>query len=220
MTATPTITLDTVRQAMALPDFDPIPGLLAMAPMRGRVLRAPEGSEARQAGVLVLLILQGNGPHVVLTRRTAALRAHSGQISFPGGRRAPEDASFVETALRETREELGLCDSPELLGPLSTIYIPPSNFEVFPTVGLLPASPVFQPHPGEVAEVFTVPLHHLLDDGLKAEEEWQFDGYRLPIRFYRLAGHTVWGATAVLLSELEHRLRAALGLPASALAGG
>lgn len=179
----------------------------------GRRMRPPEGVSPRQAGVLILIYPDSDGLHLILTRRSDALRGHTGQISFPGGRRDPQDANFTETALRETCEELGVCDDEiRVLGMLSTIYIPPSNFEVFPTVATTPIEPLYTPNPAEVAEVFTLLLDDLLDDHLKEQEEWDFQGARVPIAFYRVNGHKVWGATAVILSELEGRLRAALGI--------
>jgi 8-oxo-dGTP pyrophosphatase MutT (NUDIX family) len=204
------ITLEHVREALALPDFDYIAAHLRMAPA-GRPPGPPKGVQARQAGVLALLYGEGDELRVVLTRRTETLRGHSGQISFPGGRRDPDDESFIATALRETCEELGVCEAGiEIIGTLSQVYIPPSNFEVFPSVGYLPEQPIFYPNPAEVAEVFTFPLDVLLDDTLKASEDWDFGGNRVPIAFYAINGYKVWGATAVMLSELESRLRAVL----------
>lgn len=200
------ITLDQLALAVQLPDFDPTPAQLSMVPS-GRPLRAKESNAARQAGVLVLLYPESDGLHIVLTRRADTLRGHSGQISFPGGRRDPDDIDFTATALRETCEELGICDNVQVLGSLSPIYIPPSNFEVYPTVATLPERPVYSPNPDEVAEVFTLPLEQLLDIRTRSQEEWDFQGTRVPISFYLVRGHKVWGATAIILSELEYRLR-------------
>jgi 8-oxo-dGTP pyrophosphatase MutT (NUDIX family) len=199
------ITLDTLIQAIHLPDFDLDSAWHGLMPVRRPA--PPAGVIPREAGVLVLTYPEVDGLHVVLTRRTDTLKSHSGQISFPGGRRGPEDASFTATALRETCEELGVCEPVEIIGMLSTLYIPPSNFLVYPTVAVLPAPPAYQPNPDEVAEVFTMPLHHLLDEDVKATEEREFNGTRVPVTYYRVNGHKVWGATAFMLSELEHRLR-------------
>ncbi len=200
------ITIDQLARAVQLPDFDPIPAQLSMAPS-GRPLRPKENSNPRQAGVLVLVYPEPDGLHVVLTRRTENLRGHSGQISFPGGRHDPDDADFTATALRETCEELGICDPVQVLGSLSPIYIPPSNFLVYPTLAALPYRPSYRPNPDEVAEVFTLPLDQLLDVRTRSQEDWDFQGTRIPISFYLVRGHKVWGATAVILSELEYRLR-------------
>lgn len=210
------ITFDHLARALRLPDFDPIPAQLRMSPP-GRPMRPADGS-ARQAGVLVLIYAGDDGLRVVLTRRTEHLGKHSGQISFPGGRRDPHDATLTATALRETCEELGICDEPlQVIGALTPLYIPPSNYEVFPTVATLPAPPVMRPNPQEVAEVFSLPLDRLLDARIKMQEDWDFAGVRVPIPFYAVQGHKVWGATAVMLSELEHRLRAVLSPEAQPL---
>lgn len=206
------LSLNTVRAVLALPDFDAPGAHVLMSPEpRGLITRE---DQPREAAVLALLFPHRDGHlHLVLTRRTETLRGHSGQISFPGGRRDPEDADFAVTALRETCEELGLCDDIAVIGSLTPIYIPPSHFNVYPFVGYLDTPPHFHPNPDEVAEVFTVPLDALLDSAYKSEElrEFQFRGEVISMRvpYYALCGHKVWGATAIMLSEFEQRLRMA-----------
>lgn len=206
------ITLDHLRAALILPGFDPVAAKLRMAPVLTHFPQRPDRTpDSRQAGVLVLLFPQNGLLHFILTRRAEHLRGHSGQISFPGGRRDPHDVSLAATAMRETCEELGVCDEDiTILGQLSPTYIPPSDFEVFPTVGALSAPPVLHPNPDEVAEVFSVPLIHLLDPRHKREELRDFNGYEMRVPYYAFGGHKVWGATAIMLSELEHRLRETL----------
>lgn len=207
------IRLDTLRSALELADFDPQPAHARMAPdpRRSRPIDM-DGTPPRQAGVLVLAYPEPDDLHLILTRRTERLRGHSGQISFPGGSRDPEDESLTATALRETCEELGICNEPlSILGTLSPVYIPPTHFDVIPTVAYTPSRPALRPNADEVAEVFTIALSALLDDANKQEEYRQFQGVRVRIPYYGLNGHQIWGATAVMLSELEHRLRGVLG---------
>lgn len=204
------ITLEHVRAALALPDFDVDAARLHMAPEGRRMIPASPAT-AKPAGVLILLYPGGAGLRFVLTRRPESLRQHSGQISFPGGRQDRADATLADTALRETCEELGLCDpSIALLGSLTPLYVPPTNFLVYSVVGYLPSLPPLQPNPLEVAEIIHVDLSSLLDPAVQRHEPWTFAGGTFDIPFYAFAGHKVWGATAIMLAELEMRLRAAV----------
>ncbi|MAS36558.1 MAG: coenzyme A pyrophosphatase [Anaerolineaceae bacterium] len=205
------ITLNTIQAALDLRHFDAAAAQEPMMPgSRSRNLPS-NGKNSRQAGVLLLLYPLADELHFVLTRRTETLRGHSGQVSFPGGRRDPEDDTLIDTALRETHEELGIWNPDmHILGNLTPIYIPPSNFEVFPTVAALDEVPEFQPNPAEVAQVFSVPVGALLDDDFKRVEHWPFNGNQVRIPFYAFNDHKVWGATAIMLSEFEGRLRAVL----------
>ncbi len=206
------ITVDHIRNALQLKNFDVDSAQAKMAPLSRRLRPTEHDDPPRQAGVLALFYPDEEEMlQLVLTRRTDNLHGHSGQISFPGGRRDPDDESLIATALRETCEELGICDQTiDILGQLSSIYIPPSNFDVHPTVAVLDSRPAFVPSPAEVAEVIPFPIINLLKTESKAVEDWEFRGQMIPIPFYQIGGHKVWGATAVMLSELEYRLRAIL----------
>jgi 8-oxo-dGTP pyrophosphatase MutT (NUDIX family) len=206
MTA-PIVTIEHLREALQLSNFDYGPAQERMAPRPRGILPQNEGVPPREAGVLALVYPEMDGQHIVLTRRTETLRGHSGQISFPGGRRDPDDPSFTATALRETCEELGICNDIEVVGMLSPFYIPPSHFNVYPTVGALDYKPDFNPNPAEVAEVFSFALGDLINDEYKFEEFRQFNDRRVRIPYYMVREHKVWGATAVMLSEIESRLR-------------
>jgi 8-oxo-dGTP pyrophosphatase MutT (NUDIX family) len=206
MTA-PIVTIEHLREALQLSNFDYGPAQERMAPRPRGILPQNEGVPPKEAGVLALVYPEMDGQHIVLTRRTETLRGHSGQISFPGGRRDPDDPSFTATALRETCEELGICNDIEVVGMLSPFYIPPSHFNVYPTVGALDYKPDFNPNPAEVAEVFSFALGDLINDEYKFEEFRQFNDRRVRIPYYMVREHKVWGATAVMLSEIESRLR-------------
>lgn len=205
------ISLAVVRQALTLPDFDAHEAQLRMAP----IPRPPRPAEApgnpKLAAVLVLLYPVEGALHFVLTRRTEYPGVHSGQISLPGGKREG-DEEYPQTALREAQEEVGvLCDSVELIGALSPLYVPPSDYLIHPQVGVCHARPTFRPDPGEVAEIIEAPLTVILDESVKGIEEVTRYERPFTIAYYNIFGHKVWGATAIMLSELEWRLRAVLG---------
>lgn len=154
-----------------------------------------------KAGVLILLYFQEGHLHIVLTRRTDRVSHHQSQISFPGGRKNPEE-SLEQAALREAREELSV--SPEdvrILGSLTPLYVPPSNFCIYPIVGFSAARPDFKPDPEEVAEIIEIPLAHLLNSGNVKREDWMIRGMRVRVPFYQYGDDKVWGATAMVLSE-------------------
>jgi 8-oxo-dGTP pyrophosphatase MutT (NUDIX family) len=202
------ITLNDVRRALTLPGFDALAAQQRMAPQSR--LFAPNGSKPRLAGVLVLLYPGAlDRLHFVLIRRTEYPGVHSGQISLPGGRREGEE-SLEQTALRETEEEVGArADGIEMLGGLASLYVPPSDFDIHPFVGYTPVRPAWRPQMSEVAEIIEMPLDRLLDDGAKDQETLQRGDLQISILFYRVGQHKVWGATAIILSELEMRLRTA-----------
>jgi len=206
------ITLEDVRRALALEGFDPLLAQARMAP-RPRAVHRPEiPGTAKLAGVLVLLFPAEDDEalHFALMKRTEYPGVHSGQISLPGGRREG-DETFIATALRETEEELGAnADSVEIVGSLTPLYVPPSDFEIHPAVGYTPTRPVWIPDPNEVAEILEVSAALLLDDSYKGFEFLERGDVKIEIGYYRVGEHKVWGATAAMLSEFEMRLRIAL----------
>lgn len=150
-------------------------------------------------------------PHLVLTRRTTAMRRHSGQISLPGGRYDAEDGSLLRTALRETEEELGV-DPTDLTiwGRLEPEHIVATHYALAPFVAYTPRRPEFRPAPAEVAEVIDLPLAQILDPAVLEEELWDFQGTPRRVSFYRHVEHKIWGATARILHQIATLLDPAL----------
>lgn len=170
-----------------------------------------EDRPATPAGVLVPLLMGPQGLAVLLTRRTAHLRHHAGQVSFPGGRAEPGDADVVATALREAREEVGLDPRlPEILGRMPA-YTTVTRFLITPVVALVPPHATFQPEPNEVAEVFQVPLAFLMDPAHHRHHRLIVDGQErrflsMPWRSPQGQEYFIWGATAAMLRNLYHLL--------------
>lgn len=157
-----------------------------------------------EAAVLVALHESVHGPSVVLTTRSATLRHHRGEVSFPGGRQDPGE-SLRETALREADEEIGLrADAVTLVGGLKRLGTVTSNASIHPHVGVIASGTTFTPSPAEVDRVFSVPLTELIEPGVFREERWSGPGgvHPRPVWFFELAGETVWGATAAMLLDL------------------
>jgi 8-oxo-dGTP pyrophosphatase MutT (NUDIX family) len=203
----PALTLVDVRKALALPSFDPMQAQLRMAPRPRPIRRDGLPGTPRLAAVLILLYLVDGQLCFALMRRTEYEGVHSGQISLPGGSREG-DETFEQTALRETREEFGVTGAVEILGALTPIYVPPSDFEIHPFAGYIEQRPVWVPDPDEVAEILEVPLNLLFDESVKGVDERVFDdGVKRMLPYYRVTTHKVWGATAAMLSEFETRLR-------------
>lgn len=188
----------------------PLPGRTAQELMTGRVLPMPDAvpEDARASGVLLLLFPKGDEVCLLFIRRTEDGQAHSGQISFPGGKQEPTDADLRVTALREANEEAGiLSEDVDLLGTLTPLYIPISNFMVYPVVGYSLRPPVYQLSEQEVAAVLEIPLRllfnaeHKIITTVRPSSRPQM---QLTVPAYRLPdGSIVWGATAMILSELE-----------------
>ena len=158
---------------------------------------------ARQSGVLVLFYPHRRRLHLPLILRPTYDGAHSGQIAFPGGGREEGDADVTATALREAQEEVGIPPAAvQVLGTLTQIYIRPSNYEVYPTVGRLAARPAFQPNPREVAPTSGNPAGRSAGPGPPAARAMAVGDRSALVPFYAVQGQTIWGATAMILSEL------------------
>ncbi len=160
----------------------------------------------RAAAVLVPLRLHNGELQLLLTRRSALLPRHGGEISFPGGGVEPLDGDDWSAALRESHEEIGIAPSlVEHLGRLDDCYSI-HDYRVSCHVGLLPTELEFSLEPGEIAELIELPVAALADPAIYHQENWQHAGRSLPVDFYTLEDCVVWGMTGGILRQLLQRL--------------
>ena len=163
---------------------------------------APAGN--RPAAVLIAL---EPGRGVWLTRRSAQMPNHAGQVSFPGGKIEPGDASVEAAALREAQEEIGLDPAAaEVLGRMDD-FITGTGFHITPVVALVPRGVVLAPDPGEVQAVFCLPFETLLDPGQPHNRRVFWRGGEQDVVVWPHEAHVIWGATAKILLDLARRLR-------------
>ena len=193
--------------------------VLDVAALRERLRRAPPAAAVygdddadrhamavTPASVLVPIVTHAVGLTVLFTQRTAHLRRHSGQVSFPGGRAEPDDASPEFTALRETQEEIGL--APERVEVLQRmpIYLTRTGYRVTPVIGLVAPPLSLAPDNREVDEVFEVPLAFLLDPANHQRETRELGGKTVGFWVMQHGRHRIWGATAGMLVNLYRML--------------
>lgn len=168
-----------------------------------------EAAAVTAAAVLVPIVNHPQGMSVVFTKRTTHLKAHSGQVSFPGGRAEPEDPTPEFTALREAQEEIGLpMERVEVLARLPE-YHTRTGFRVTPVVGLLTPPLDLKPDPREVEAVFEVPLDFLLDPRNHRRQTRELQGQTVGYYVIEFEDRTIWGATAGMLVNLYRHLAGA-----------
>ncbi len=194
----------------------PLPGEKAqmkMAP-RGPGHRAPHNHPTRQSAVLALIHLSDGALSLPFTLRPTNLGHHGGEISLPGGGVEACDQTMAATALRETEEELGISIADvAILGKLTPLYIAPSRNIVHPYIGWLPALPALNPDPREVDAVLDVPLARLLDRSSLDVHLWRRNGEKRSAPCYRIGDAHIWGATAMILSELLTVIQSIVSIP-------
>jgi len=160
----------------------------------------------RPAGVLVPVVSADGGPELLFTKRTTSVETHKGQVSFPGGVMDPGDHDLVGTALRETWEEIGIPDTAvEVMGLLDDLPTP-TGFVITPVVGILPEGLPLSPNSAEVEEVFWVPMAFFADAGNGRTEIRRFRGVEQEVWYFQRDGHTIWGATAMIVRSLLKKL--------------
>lgn len=186
-----------------------LPGLEAQLkmspPFRGKnTEEIIKNSNPRPSAVLILLYEKNNQAHVVFIERQKDNKAHSGQIAFPGGKTEERDKDFYATALREAEEEVGAnSNNVSILGQLSWLYVPVSNFIIFPVIGYCKENICFVPQPSEVQRVIEVPFKDLLNEKNVIEKKISKENpkFEMIVPAYKVGGVEIWGATAMILSE-------------------
>lgn len=183
-----------------------------MAPSeRIRLMKEAESKffDARKAGVMMLFYPKDDITHLVLIVRNAYPGIHSSQIAFPGGKFENSDPNIQYTALRETHEEIGIpTDKIEVIRAFSEIYIPPSNFLVSPFLGVSKSELQFKLQPDEVAGIIEMPLSKLLDDAIITSHTLDTSyATAMEVPAFQIDQHIIWGATAMMLSELKDVLK-------------
>lgn len=205
---------DSPRNTKPFPDLleqdlkSGLPGQKAQYRMAPELRLEDHHGDYRHAAVMILLYLRDGAWHTVLMKRPEYPGVHSNQVSLPGGKFEAGDASLVDTALREMREETGIDDKRvRVLGKLSRLHIPVSGIEVWPVVGCIPEEPDFQPDPAEVAYLIEAKLEDLLNPKNTRNKFRAFMCKMVRVPYFNVGEEHVWGATAMILSEFLEVIR-------------
>ena len=167
--------------------------------------------QAKKSAVMILLFHENEKLKVVFIRRGMYVGIHAGQIAFPGGRFEDSDVTVENTAFREIEEEIGVTrDKIELLGQLTDIYVPPSNFLISIFVGYLSERPQYKPDEREVAEIIELDFEKFLAENVISEKDFQVPSTTESVRafYYKLPNADLWGASAMVMTELIDVLNA------------
>ena len=185
----------------------PLPGQDAhdkMASESRLKLKMPSPNErTRESAVLILFYPSENQISIPLILRPQYDGVHGGQMAFPGGRVEKEDENLIRTAMREAQEEIGVrLTDIEVIGQLTKLFIPPSNFNVQPVIGYMNHKPDFYPDAREVDKVIEIALEEIINPKIIGRKILNIRGVEIDAPYYQIQEHTVWGATAMMISEL------------------
>lgn len=160
-----------------------------------------------QAAVLILLYLADNEIYFFLTKRTDELKHHKGQISLPGGKQEGNE-KLIDTALRETQEEIGINKtSISIIGTITPLFVPVTGFMIYPFIGYSHNKLEPKPDPVEVATIFSVNISDLLNKENRTTEQRNIRGYDVQVPYFKLNDYQVWGATSMILSEFRDLIK-------------
>ncbi|MBN8696032.1 MAG: CoA pyrophosphatase [Bacteroidetes bacterium] len=178
-----------------------------MAPMSRKRLSdfSDKIHAARKSAVLIVLYPSGNSINTILIQRPNYEGVHGGQIAFPGGKFEDADQTLSNTALREANEEIGIdTGNIQIIGNLTDLYIAPSNFMVSPFIGFIEELNDLIPNNYEVSKIIHTDLFNLNKENIKGIKSIEHsNGYKIKTPYYEIEGFTVWGATAMMISELN-----------------
>lgn len=201
---------DKLKQALLQTDLPGENAQLKMAPKhRGTTLDYSQHNKtSRKSCVLMLFYPKKDIPHLALTLRPDYEGVHSGQVSFPGGKIEDSDLTLADTALREANEEIGIDTSTVIIiKQLTALYIPVSNFLVYPFIGITNQYPAFNIDPKEVKQLIEVPVSEIFRTDIKNTAYIKIkENSTIEAPCYTILEHTIWGATAMMLSELHEVL--------------
>jgi len=191
-----------IRQNLTLPPPGSSAQLRMSPSFRGESPKPDDGSILRQSAVLISLFPEKGKVNTLLIKRTTYNGVHSGQISFPGGKYEEQDGTLVQTALREANEEVGIDPlKVEILGTLTPLFIPVSNMQVLPVVGLLNERPEIHLDAYEVKYTISVPICHLKNPKNHMRKTIQVREYSIEAPYIKIDHEDVWGATAMIIAE-------------------
>lgn len=184
----------------------PLPGEIAhklmAAKSRLSIANTPN-TTTRKSAILILFYPFEDKINIPLILRPQYDGMHGGQVAFPGGRYEKTDENLIRTAIREAQEEIGIrATDVQIIGQLTELYIPPSNFLVQPVVGFMNKKPAFYPDPREVDTIFEISVEEIMKPEIISEELLNVRGVEVQAPIYSIQNHKVWGATAMMIAEL------------------
>lgn len=198
--------IDQIRH-QDLPGIEAYEKILPAA-VRQRLDAQKSDPNPKLSGVAATVYPDGNEATLILIERQTYKGVHSGQIGFPGGKMELVDKDLMETALREMEEEVGLPKQlPQFVRALSNVYIPPSKFLVHPFLFQLDKMPELNRQEREVKSIIHLPISMLLDDRILKTGYVETSGYTVKTAYFEMGKHKIWGATAMMLSELKWILK-------------
>ncbi|MHB8258990.1 MAG: NUDIX hydrolase [Bacteroidia bacterium] len=190
----------------------PLPGqdaqyIMAPANISSKKINLNALTNYKKSAVCLLFYEHKNDVYFVLIKRPGTHQYHASQIALPGGS-CDKDETYEQTAIRELFEEIGVkISTNNILGRLTPLYIPISNFYIQPIVTYIDSRPIFKPHKHEVEELIEYKLKAILDEGIVSETTVKItNGMQVKAPYFNVQGNVLWGATAMLLSEVKQLL--------------